>query len=275
MIKDALSITGGDTFDKILVLLATVGIVTGFLAAGWLIIRGVGALARRILRRQKTDEALYPFIIRSIKVVLWIIWVFILLKWLGVQTSVFFAILGAVGAGVAFSMKETLGNFIGGVLILLNKPFHRGDHVESVDAEGLVVNIDLMYTTLKTFDNKVVIVPNGILANQTVINFTRESRRRIDADFSILPKDAGDLARAKDILLSLCRADERISEEPEPVVVVTGQSEGYLLLQMRAWCSTSDYWTVKYEMEEKAVVAFRDNDIDQPRPVAEALARDA
>lgn len=224
------------------------------LLAGYIAIRIVKTVTKKLLRRSKVDEVLYTFILHSINIVLWAILLIAVMAYVGIPVTSFLTVLGAAGVAVALALRDSLANFAGGILIMISKPFNKGDYIEDLQTSGLVDQIDLLYTRLITFDNKVITIPNGKLANSTIINNTKLDTRRVDCVFRI-SLDA-DLQRAKEILQIVAEHDPRIMDQPAPIIGVAGLVDHAIELDLRAWCKTEDVLDVRYFLEEGVKMAF-------------------
>lgn len=234
------------------------------LLVGYALIRIIIKIIRKAMEKSRLDPALHTFILNSVRIVLWVMLAVMILGSLNVPTAPLVTVLGAAGAAVVLALKDSLGNFAGGILILMNKPFHKGDHIQTPDAEGKVEQIDLLYTTLKTFNNTVIVIPNGLLSNTAVKNYTKEPIRRVDCSFAV---DYGtDLAQAKEILLTVAAQDPRVLKDPAADAWVEAQKDSAVELTLKVWCNTEDYWSVKYDMEEQVKLAFDVAGINIPFP---------
>ncbi|MBN7772904.1 mechanosensitive ion channel family protein [Clostridium aminobutyricum] len=233
------------------------------LIIGYILIKIALAVTRRALSKTPLDEALHTFIQNSIKVILWGLLLLTVLSALDVKISAFIAVLGAMGAAVALALKDSLGNIAGGIIILVTKPFKKGDFIDITEVAGMVEEIDLLYTMLKTADNKVISVPNGKITTAVMINYSTEELRRVDCQFNIGYKD--DMAHAKDVLLAVAKSNGDILSEPESFVGVAGQTESGVRIDLRVWCKNEKYWDVKYFLEENVKSAFDEAGISIPQ----------
>ena len=253
--------------DHTIKTLFSIGIALAIILAGYIVIRIICGVVRRGLNKSKLDEALHSFIINCIRIILWVIVLITALDYLGVPISAFLTALGAAGVAVALALKDSLGNFAGGILIILSKPFKKGDYIEDYQTAGQVEKIDLLYTTLVTFDNKVITVPNGKLANSTIVNYTKSDSRRVDCTFSVTYKD--DIIKVKDILQVVAESDPLIFAEPAPLIGVARQGEGKMEIDLKVWCKTDDYTDVKYYLQEQVKLAFDEAGISMAYPQME------
>jgi small conductance mechanosensitive channel len=182
----------------------------------------------------------------------------------GIATTSFVAILGAAGLAVGLALQGSLANFAGGVLILLFKPFKVGDFINAQGHAGTVNAIRVFFTTLKTPDNKTIIIPNGALSNSSITNFSTEPQRRVDMTFGIGYAD--DIQKAKGILKRLVDSDSRILREPEPAIVLTELADSSVNFAVRAWCNATDYWGIYFDMHEKVKESFDKEGVSIPFP---------
>lgn len=249
---------------------------TGIAVAGKLLIAaliiGCGAIgvrllckfAEKLLSRSTIDEVLHTFFINCLRILLWVVVLVTALDYLGIPPTSLLTVLGAAGVAVALGLRESLANFAGGILIILTKPFSKGDFIEDLSISGKVEKIDLLYTTLMTLDNKTITIPNGKLANSTIVNYSSEQSRRVDCTFSIGYHD--DIGKAKDILLAITESNPAIYQEPAPTVGVAGLGDNAVNLALRVWCDTEEYWNVFYFLNEQVKLAFDEAGISIPYP---------
>lgn len=257
-----------DFVPMLMTLTTTVGTallkVGATLLGGYIVIRILLKIVKKFLDKSTLDVSLHTFILNSLKAVLWIILIVTIFGVLGIPTSTFVAVLGAGGAAIALALKDSLGNIAGGIIILVTKPFKQGDFIDITEVAGVVEHIDLLYTTLKTFDNKVVRVPNGKLTTAVMVNYSTENTRRVDCKFGIGYDD--DIAKAKDVLLAVAESNPDIFTDPEPFVGVAGHGDSAVEIDMKVWCTNDNYWSVKYFLEENVKLAFDEAGISIPYP---------
>ena len=227
---------------------------------GFCAIKVVSIIIKKALKRTSLDPVLYKFVINGIAAVCGVVLVGVALSYAGVSISAFLAVVGVAGAAVALSLKDSLGNIAGGMIIIATKPFKKGDAVETCGVVGTVDQIDLLFTTLLTFDNKVVYVPNGNLSTSTIINYSAAEKRRVDCKFGVSVKSS--ISDAKDILLTIAEQNEMILSDPTPVIGVVEQSGGVVYLDMKVWCATENCLEIKYFLEENVKIAFDEAGIE-------------
>ncbi len=245
-------------------LLFNIGDAVLILIFGWIAISMILRIEKKALAKSRLDEALHLFIVKATKVILWIVLLITLLSTLKVPIAPFVTVLGASGAAIALALKDSLGNIAGGIIILINKPFSRGDTIEVAGTMGMVDSIDLLTTQLHTFDNKVVTIPNGTITMSVLINYSQEDTRRVDCVFSISYE--ADILKAKEILLNVISCNPDILGEPAPIVGVASHGDNAVILDLKVWCSTESFFDVKYYLEENVKLAFDEAGIGIPYP---------
>ena len=216
-----------------------------------------------MLDLRQVDRALSSFICSLVGIVLKVLLLVSVASMIGVETTSFIAVIGAAGLAIGLALQGSLANFAGGVLIMLFRPFRAGDWIEAQGVSGSVDSIQIFHTTLKTADNKVVIVPNGSLSNGHITNYSRESKRRADINVGI--DYASDIKQARDVLLAIAQ-DPRVLRDPEPVVFVTGLGDSAVNLSLRVWVATPDFWPVTFAFTEQAKERLTEAGIGIPFP---------
>jgi len=231
---------------------------------GLWIIRMLGKGFGKAMEKADLEISLRKFLLSLISILLKVLLVISVVSMLGVEMTSFIAILGAAGLAVGLALQGSLANFAGGVLLLLFKPIKVGDFIDAQGHMGTVHAIQVFNTILKTPDNKTIFVPNGILSNGSITNFSTEENRRVDFTFGIGYND--DIQKAKGILTDLVKQDTRILTDPEPVVVVSALADSSVNFTVRVWAKSSDYWGVFFEMQEKVKLTFDAQGVSIPFP---------
>ncbi|MDO6441496.1 MULTISPECIES: mechanosensitive ion channel family protein [unclassified Marinobacter] len=239
------------------VLLAIVTLIIGM----WLINRFVKMLDSRL---GKKDPTLNKFLCGLLSAILKILLLVSVASMVGIATTSFVAIIGAAGLAVGLALQGSLGNFAGGVLILLFKPFKVGDVIEAQGFLGSVREISILYTIVDTFDNRRVVIPNGQLSNSSLTNMSVYDTRRCDMSFGIGYGD--DIDKAKSIVMRLISEDERALKDPAPIVVVGSLGDSSVNLTVRAWTKAGDLWPFNWDMQERVKKAFDAEGISIPFP---------
>nr|WP_320116606.1 mechanosensitive ion channel domain-containing protein [uncultured Desulfuromonas sp.] len=219
---------------------------------------------RRILKRSKVDDLLISFVgsLTYMGVLAFVI--IAALNQLGIQTTSFVAILGAAGLAIGLALQGSLSNFAAGVLMIIFRPFKNGDYIEGAGVAGLVEQIQIFTTELRTPDNKLVIIPNANLMGSNIINYSANKTRRIDMVFGIGYDD--DLLKAKKILQEILESDTRILKDPAPVIAVSELGDSSVNFVVRPWAATKDYWDLYFYLMETVKIRFDEEGISIPYP---------
>lgn len=241
------------------VALAFVIIIIGMKFIGW-----IRKILRKTLERREADTGLIQFLDSFTKYGLYLILAMSVLQKFGVQTASIVAAIGSAGVAVGLALQGSLSNIAGGVLILLLKPFKVGDYIVQGSLEGTVTEIQLFYTTLSTPDNKKIVIPNGQLSDNSLINVTGADTRRLDIQVGI--SYGSDIRRAKDILLQLGNQDPDVlrEEEKAPMAAVTELADSSVNMLLRVWTPTEKYWEVKFRLNEAVKLSFDEAGIEIP-----------
>lgn len=234
------------------------------LIIGLWIIKIIVGQVTRIMNKREVDASLIPFLRSLLNISLKAALFITVAGMMGIEMTSFVAILGAAGLAVGLALQGTLQNFAGGVMILLFKPFKVGDVLEAQGYIGSVKEIQIFNTILATPDNKIIIVPNGGLANSSMTNYSTMPTRRVDFSFGIGYND--DFEKAKSILNGLIEADTRILKDPEPFVRVGELADSSVNITTRVWVNSADYWAVHFDMIENVKKAFDKEGISIPYP---------
>ena len=221
-------------------------------------------VAQKLMRRQEMDEILVRFISSILRWVLLLFVIIAALSQLGIDTTSLIALLGAAGLAVGLALQGSLANFAAGVLLIIFRPFTKGDFVEAGGATGVVQSISIFTTTLTTPDNKEVIVPNGAILGGNITNFSARPTRRVDMVFGISYDD--DIRKAKAILEQIIADDSRVLAEPAPVITLGELADSSVNFLVRPWVNSADYWAVLWDTTEAVKLRFDEADITIPYP---------
>lgn len=221
-------------------------------------------ILKKLLTKAKMDEILVNFIGSIANVLLLLFIVIAALDRLGVNTTSLIAVLGAAGLAVGLALQNSLQNFAAGVMLIVFRPFKAGDFVEAAGTSGVIEKINIFSTTMRTGDNRELIVPNGAIYSGTITNVTARETRRIDMVFGI--GYDSDIKKARDILNQIVKEDERILADPECLIAVSELAESSVNFVVRPWVKTGDYWAVKFDFTEKVKLRFDENGISIPFP---------
>jgi small conductance mechanosensitive channel len=221
-------------------------------------------VTEKLMRRNEMDEILIKFLSSIIRWVLLLFVIIAALSQLGIDTTSLIALLGAAGLAIGLSLQSSLSNFASGVMLIIFRPFTKGDFVEAGGATGVVDRISIFTTTMTTPDNKEVIVPNGAILGGNITNFSARPTRRVDMVFGISYDD--DLKKAKDILTEIIAADDRVLAEPAPVITVGELADSSVNFLVRPWANSGDYWGVLWDTTEAVKLKFDEAGISIPYP---------
>lgn len=183
---------------------------------------------------------------------------------LNVPTASLIAVISSIGVTIGLALQGGLSNIAGGIMIVLFRPFRIGDCINSGSHTGVVIDIGLFYTTLRTGDNCHVVIPNGTLTGATIVNYSEEETRRVDFTFSVDYDSDIDLVRK--VLLATAANHALVLQEPAPVVMLSEHGDSALVFTMRVWTKNSDYWTVNFDLKEDVKRAFDQFKISIPYP---------
>lgn len=229
------------------------------------LIKVIQRLVRKIMDKGRLDEGVKSFLDSLLKLGLYFVLGILIFSRFGVTASSIIAILGSAGLALGLALQGSLSNFAGGVLILVLRPFEIGDYIRTADGnEGTVRHISVCYTRMLTVDNQMIIIPNGALSNQTIVNVTKLEKRRVDVSVGVAYDT--DLKKAQSIIRELMvKVEGRIPEE-EPVVFVDQLGDSAIVLSGRVWVKADAYWTVKWYLNEAIAEAYREEGISIPFP---------
>lgn len=234
------------------------------LVIGWWLAKWSGRAVRKILTRGKVDHGLVTFLSSLATILLKALVVVTAITQIGIEMTSFVAILGAAGLAIGMAFSGTLSNFAGGVMILLFKPFKVGDFIMTQNEQGIVKEIHIFYTYLHTTDNKVIVLPNGPVANGNVTNFTKAEIRRVEWIIGISYGD--DFGLAQKTLMQYIQEDERILADPEPFIGLGALADSSVNITVRAWTKTDDFWQVFFDMNKKVYENFPKLGLNFPFP---------
>lgn len=227
-----------------------------FFFLGRIAIKWIRKLTRKMLERSNVDKGVETFVDSLLKSMLYGILLFTIATKFGFDTASVAALIASAGVAVGLAVQGSLSNFAGGILILLLKPFVVGDYIieDNHGDEGTVKEIQLFYTKLLTFDNRTVVIPNGMLTNNSLTNVTHMDERKLELKVSISYES--DLLKAKAVLADLIRKESRIMQDKEHRIFVDELGDDGVILGMRCWVSTEDYWNVRWDMLEGIKLTF-------------------
>ncbi len=236
------------------------------LLIGVQVVKVIRRLVKKSLAKGNADQGVIQFIDSFLKFSLYVILFITIASGFGLDAASILALLGSAGVAIGLAIQGSLANFVGGVLILLLKPFKVGDYIkeDTNGNEGSVISIELFYTKLSTPDNRVIVLPNGALANSSLTNVTACESRRLDIKVGI-SYDA-DIRKAKEVLQKVLEEDESVIKKEDHFVYVDELGENAVQLGIRCWFFTDDFWQGKWRLTEKVKYALDEAHIPIPYP---------
>lgn len=220
---------------------------------------------KKILEKSNADASISQFLCSLIKGAMYVLLVFIVASYCGVDAASIVALLGSAGVAIGLAVQGSLSNMAGGVLILLLKPFKLGDYIiDAAGNEGIVDEVHVIYTKLRTPDNKVIILPNGNLANNSITNVSTSNIRRCDLVIGIAYDS--DIKLAKDTMLKVITEDEATLKDKDLVVFVDTLGDSSINMGVRCWFNNGDYWTGRWRVTENIKYALDAANIEIPFP---------
>jgi small conductance mechanosensitive channel len=235
-----------------------------FVIGKWIVNKIVGIFGKILRKVKGMDETLIKFLENIVYYALMIVVLLTALGKLGVETTSFLAILGAAGLAIGLALKDSLGNFASGVMIILFKPFKVGDAVTAAGVTGSVSEVGIFNSVFITPDNQKIIIPNGAITSGSIININAHDTRRVDLIVGIGYND--DIKKTKDVLNDIITSNEKILLDKGITVAVSELADSSVNFVVRAWVKTPDYWDVKFGLTETIKLRFDAEGISIPFP---------
>lgn len=224
------------------------------------VMRVITGLLNRTIGHLPVGKSLHTFIKSIVRILLWFITVILVLGYLGVDMTSLVAVLSVAGLAISLAIQGTLSNLAGGIMILVSKPFKVGEYVQAGGVEGTVADIGLVYTRIRTFDNKLIFVPNGELSGEKITNFTAQETRRVDLKFCTAYADDPEAVKA--CIRAVIGVHPKTLFTPEPFVRVSAYKDSAVEYSVRVWCATEDYWDLYHDLLEQVRVAFQKQHVE-------------
>ncbi len=225
----------------------------------------INAITKKIYKtcqKKHADETISRVATQAARIALKILVLVCLIAYLGFEIAAISAVISSIGIGISLAVQGTLGNFAGGVIIIVMRPFKIGDYITSNGVEGTVEDIKLFYTHIVTTDNKAVVIPNGTLANNVIVNASAKDTRRVDIVMQVAY--GSDVKLVKELIKKVCEENELAFKDPAPFVEMSELNESSLDFTVRVWCNRPDYWTVKFALLDNIKKALDENGIEIP-----------
>ncbi|MGK7393323.1 MAG: mechanosensitive ion channel family protein [Candidatus Cyclobacteriaceae bacterium M3_2C_046] len=236
-----------------------------FLIVGIWLIKSIGKRFKSTMKKKDLDPSLVPFLSGIFKFVLYTLLIISVASMVGIATTSFVAVLGAAGLAIGLALQGSLSNFAGGVMILIMRPFKVGEVIEAQGVIALVTEIMIFHTKLKTYDNKIIILPNGPLYNDKIINYSEEPTRLVEWHFGIGYQD--DIDKARDIIQKeVFESDDRILNAANPYINISELGDSAVIFRVRAEVNQADYWNVFFHKNEAVKKAFDAAGVSIPFP---------
>ena len=218
----------------------------------------------KMLNRRHVDPTIQTFLKSLVNILMMVLLFVSIVGALGINTTSFAALLASAGVAVGMALSGNLQNLAGGIVILLFRPFKVGDYIEAQGAGGTVKEIQIFHTILNTSDNKKVYLPNGSLSSDSIVNYSKEERRRLE--FVLGVEYGEDIDKVRQVLRGIVDADERVLQSPEPLIVLGELATSSVNIKMRIWVNSENYWNVFFDMNEKIYKEFNKKEINFPYP---------
>lgn len=231
---------------------------------GWKLAKKIVNIMSRTLEKRNVDATVRSFLDTFLEVVLKGIVIYVFLDQVGIKTTGIAALLASAGVAIGLALQGSLSNFAGGVIILLIRPFNVGDYIEGAGHTGTIEKIGMFYTHMTTVDNKLILVPNGNLANGSIVNYSAKELRRVDLTFGVGYEQ--DVLKVKRVLSNIVDAHELILKTPEPFIALSAHGDSAVNFVVRVWVNNSDYWKVHFDLLESVKVKFDEEEISIPYP---------
>lgn len=231
---------------------------------GWKLAKKIVNILNKTLERRNVDVTIRSFLDTFLEVILKGLVVLVVLEYVGIKTTGVAALVASAGVAIGLALQGSLSNFAGGLVILLIRPFNVGDYVEGAGHNGVIEKIGMFYTHMVSVDNKLILVPNGTLANGSIVNYSAKELRRVDLTFGVGYEQ--DILKVKRVLSNIVEAHDLILKTPEPFIALSNHGDSAINFVVRVWVNNSDYWKVHFDLLESVKVAFDNEDISIPYP---------
>lgn len=234
-----------------------------FFLGRWLI-KQIDKVVKRMLNRKIDDIALRSFLMNILNIALFATLIILIINIVGPKTVSLAALIGSVGLALGLAVKDNLANFAGGVMLLFNKPFRGGDYIETQGVAGTVQSVGILYTTLTTFDNKTVHIPNGPLSTGNIINYSTQATRRVDLTVNV--EYGSDVEEVKRLLLEIAEKHPQVLKDPAPLSRMVKMNDSSIDFVLRVWTLSGDFWPVTFDLNEQVYNALNANGLNIPFP---------
>ena len=267
-VEQLFSIDYAGLVDKLLegalvVALKVVAALVIYYLGRW-IVRRVMRILDRVYENRSVEPSLRSFLSGVVKTVMYVVVVLVVVQVLGINTTSLVAMLASAGLAIGMALSGTLQNFAGGVMILLLRPYRIGDYIDAQGEEGTVRKIGLFSTEIKTNDNRIIYIPNSTISTSVIDNYSTQEMRRVDWTISV--EYGTDPEKLRQVITDMLKSDSRVAMDPAPVVFLVNLADSSVDFSARAWCKNSDYWGLKFEIQERIYVELPKSGINFPFP---------
>ncbi|WP_445664284.1 mechanosensitive ion channel family protein [Fodinibius sp. AD559] len=235
-------------------------LIVGLVAAKWLGQR----IERYMDKSERFDPTITPLFVKATKILIIAVTILAVLNKFGVETASLIAVLGTIGLAIGLALQGTLSNIASGIMLFMLRPFNVGDAVDIGSTSGVVDEIGLFVTEMHTFDNIAITMPNSKVWGTEIRNYSRNDKRRVDMEFGIAYDD--DMDKAMNIVNEVLAADDRVLDEPEPLVAVSNLGDSAVGIRVRPWTETPNAWPLRYALTKRIKERFDEEDISFPFP---------
>ena len=229
---------------------------------GLLVLKIILTILRKIVNKTKLKGIAGNFIITIIKAVLVFIYLIIILRVLGIDTSSFVALLTVGTLAISLAIQSVIANFASGMILATNHPFQEGDYVEIAGTSGTVISTALFSTKLRTPDNKIIVIPNSSVTGGNIVNYSAEEKRRVDLVFGVAY--GSDIDKVKKAIEEVLDGHELVLHDDGYTVRLNEQADSSLNFVCRCWTKNADYWTVYFDLNERMTKKFEEEKIEIP-----------
>lgn len=241
------------------ILMAVVVLIVGVLIA-----KMIRSGIRKVLGLKHVPPIVAAFITNMAYIAMVAFVVMAAMNAVGIQTTSFVAVLGAAGLAIGLALQGSLSNFASGFMLIIFRPFKQGDFIDAGGTMGVVEEIEVFTTVMKTPDNKKIIIPNSQITGGTITNFSAHPKRRVDWVFGVSYAD--DIDKVKATIRKVVEGDERVHKDPEVFIVLSALADSSVNFTVRAWANSADYWGLFFDINEKIKKAFDAEGISIPFP---------
>ena len=232
------------------------------LIVGLIVIKIVMTVLRKVLSKTKMERIAQQFLCTAVKFALWLVLILLLLSQIGIEITGILTTISALILAVGMALESNMANLANGIVIVSNHMFKKGDYIEVDGVEGNITDINFLFTTLLTSDNKKITLPNSTIVNSSVVNLGANPKRRVDFTFSVAYES--DVEKVKQIVIDVMKSDGRVYLDPEPFCRLKTMDASSLGFSANCWCDNEDYWDVYYYVMEWVFNEFKRNNISVP-----------